>query len=73
MITYGIIALVVGIVLAIVGFTLHLLNMKNMINGDMSKITGGRTILPFAFIGVGGVVSVLGGLAAIVGAVLLFL
>lgn len=73
MITYGIIALVVGIVLVIVGFTLHLLNMKNIINGADHRITGGRMVLPFAFIGIGGFVSLVGGLVAIIGAVLLFL
>lgn len=73
MITAGIIALVVGIVIASIGYVLHFLNMMNIINGADHRITGRKAILPFAFIGIGGFVSLVGGLAAIVGAGLLFL
>lgn len=73
MITYGLIALFVGLVLTGVGFSLHLVNMKNIINGANSRLTGGRMVLPFALLGLGGLTSVISIIVVIIGVVLLFL
>lgn len=72
MITYGIIALVVGLALWATGFVLHITNMKNMIDGDDDKLSGVRIVAPFGFIFAGGFASLVGVIVVIVGLILMF-
>lgn len=72
MITYGIIAVVVGLVFGATGFVLHLVNMKNMIDGDDGKLSGTRIVAPFGLIFAGSLTSLVGVIVAIVGLILMF-
>ena len=73
MLIFGIILAVVGVISGTIGFALHLNNMRNLINGDDGKLSGGKVVAPFAFIGVGSVSASIGVIIVIVALVLTYL
>ena len=73
MLIFGIILAVVGVISGTIGFALHLNNMRNLINGDDDKLSGGKVVAPFAFIGVGSVSATIGVIIVIVALVLTYL
>ena len=73
MLIFGIILAVVGVISGTIGFALHLNNMRNLINGGDGKLSGGKVVAPFAFIGVGSVSASIGVILVIVALVLTYL
>ena len=73
MLIFGIILAVVGVISGTIGFALHLNNIRNLVNGDDGKLSGGNVVAPFAFIGVGSVSATIGVIIVIVALVLTYL